>query len=126
MIKSQKGFSLIEIVIALALLGILATGFIGALGNASKSLSFTDERQTAITIAEHQMEYIKEQDYSTSYTQDPTITSNYPGYSVITYVESITSRDNNIQKIRIVVVNHNGKQIILAGNSTLEGYKVNQ
>jgi prepilin-type N-terminal cleavage/methylation domain-containing protein len=124
--KNTRGFSLIEVVISIALLGILAAGFMGALGNASKSLAFTDERQTAKTIAEHQMEYVKEQGYLTSYTPDPTITSKYPGYSVITHTESVTSRDNNIQKIRVVVVNPNGKQILLTGNSTLEGYKVNQ
>lgn len=108
-------------------MGILAAGFLGGLSNASKNLAFTDERQTANTIAEHQLEYVKGLSYAASYTADPFTTTAYPGYTVAISTANVTSRDANIQKISILVT-HNGKPIKMQGNatnSTLEGYKVN-
>ena len=122
-VKRQSGFSLIETVIAIGLMGILAVGFLGALSNASKNLAFTDERQKAKTLAEHQMEYIKQQPFLISYTPGP-ISSEYSGYSVTIYADNVTSRDANMQKIRIIV-SHQSKQILMVGNSTLEDYRVN-
>jgi prepilin-type N-terminal cleavage/methylation domain-containing protein len=121
--KREEGFSLLEIVIAIAILGILAVGFLGALRTGSKTLSVTDERQTAKTLAQHQMEYVKLQGYLTSYSPDPASAGEYPGYTVAIYADSVPARDGNIQKIR-VIVSHQGRAIIMAEDSTLEGYKV--
>lgn len=116
--KDQKGFSLIEVVIAVALLGIIAAGFLGALGTASKVLFTVDERETAKNLAESQMEYVKEQDYALSYA--PAVPDEYAGYSASIDVGTISSRDGNIQKI-IVTIEHHGEQVM-----TLEGYKTNR
>lgn len=70
--KDQKGFSLIEVVIAVALLGIIAAGFLGALATASKVLLIADVRATAESLVRSQMEYVKDQDYRASdYTPGP-------------------------------------------------------
>jgi len=125
-IKSEKGFSLIETVIATALLGIIAVGLLSAFNTSSKVLSVASEREIAKNLAEHQMEIVKNQNYAPSYTP-ASIPSQYmaAGYSVTIAADNINSRDGNIQKIR-VIVNHQGRPIILAANSTLEGYKVNR
>jgi prepilin-type N-terminal cleavage/methylation domain-containing protein len=122
--KNKRGASLIETVIALAILGIILVGTFENINVSLKVVAKTDERQIARSLAGSQMEYVKEQPYAVSYSPGP-ISSEYAGYSVAIYVANISSRDANIQKIRIVV-NYQGRAIIMAQNSTLEGYKVNR
>ncbi len=128
--KSEKGFTFIEVVIALAVLGIIAVGFLGGLATASKGLLIADERETANNLAEAQMEYVKNQEYDS--------TNNPPQYELLDDIDipdgySISvpmaerldpegdglDDDDGIQKIAITV-RHNGKEVL-----TLEDYKVN-
>ncbi len=122
--KNKSGASLIEIVIALAILGIILASLFEGINVSLKVLARTDQRQMAKSLAGSQMEYVKEQPYAVSYSPGP-ISSEYAGYSVAIYVYNISSRDANIQKIS-VVVSFQGSAIIMVQNSTLEGYKVNR
>ncbi|MEA3442624.1 MAG: prepilin-type N-terminal cleavage/methylation domain-containing protein [Chloroflexota bacterium] len=61
--KRQKGQSLIEVLIALAILGIVAVAFLTALSTASKSIIVSDEMTTAESLARSELEYVKSQDY---------------------------------------------------------------
>jgi prepilin-type N-terminal cleavage/methylation domain-containing protein len=61
--RNEKGLSLIEVIIALALLGIVGLAFLGALSTASKAVMVTDERATAESLARTEMEYVKSQAY---------------------------------------------------------------
>jgi len=65
-IKNERGFTLIEVLIAVALLSIIAVAFLSGLATASKALFIADERATAESLARSQMEYAKNQDYITA------------------------------------------------------------
>ncbi|HUW45840.1 MAG TPA: prepilin-type N-terminal cleavage/methylation domain-containing protein [Dehalococcoidia bacterium] len=60
---SSRGFSLIEVSIAIALIGVLAVAIMGALSYASTVLIMTDRQATAESLAKSQMEYIKNKEY---------------------------------------------------------------
>jgi type II secretory pathway pseudopilin PulG len=121
----QRGSGLLEVVIAIGLIAILSITFMGSLGQVSGTVSLTDEQQIAKTIAEHQMEYVNNLSFSTSYTP-ASISSTYPDYSVAVSVASVPSRDSNIQQINILV-SHQGRPIYLGQSAyTLQGYKVNR
>lgn len=107
--KNQRGFSLIEVVISIALLGILAVGYLSALNTGSKVLFMTDEQETAKNLAESQMEYVTGQPFATSYSPAP-IGDEYAGYSADIVTANVTSRDSNIQKIT-VIIEHNGEEV---------------
>ena len=57
----SRGFTLIEVLVALALFGIIAIVFAGGLGTASRAVFTADIRATAESLARSQMEYVKSQ-----------------------------------------------------------------
>jgi len=59
----SRGFTLIEVLVALALFGIIAIVFAGGLGTASRAVFTADIRATAESLARSQMEYVKNQEY---------------------------------------------------------------
>lgn len=60
----QAGLGLLEVLIALALMGGVATVFINSLGVSTASLRIVDERSVSESLARSQMEYVKNQDFS--------------------------------------------------------------
>ena len=62
-IKNEKGASLVEAIIALGLLGLIATAFTMAIFISTKSIMIADERTNAESLARTQMEYVKQQEY---------------------------------------------------------------
>ena len=117
-IKSEKGFSFIEVVIALAVLGIIAVGFLSGMATASKGLLTADERETANNLAEAQMEYVRNLQYHASYLKSTEILDEYEGYDVEIVTTSL--EDGNIQRIVVTVAHQNKPDVI-----TLADYKVN-
>jgi len=126
--KSEKGFSLIEVALAIALLGIIAIAFLGALASGSKIISISDELATAESLARSQMEYVKNQPYD-DVNNPPlyTLLSDIPdGYDIVVsaarldYYEDGYNTDDGIQTIT-VAVSHLGKPDPIV---TLEGYKL--
>jgi len=136
--KSEKGFTLIGVVIAVAILGVIAVGFLSGLAGASRALFTADERTTANNLAESQMEDVKNQPYI-DYSADPHDVYNTispptgSGYSVnltavpfepntgldYNQVGGIFVQDDGIQKIT-VAIDHHGREVMI-----LEDYKVN-
>ena len=68
---NSRGFTLIEVLIALAILGIVAVAFLSALTTASTALILADERTTAESLTRTQLEYVKSQPYNST-APDPT------------------------------------------------------
>ena len=127
--KNEKGFSLIEVLIAIALLGIIAVAFLGGLATASKALVIADERTTAESLARSQMEYVKNQDYdATNNPPQYSLLSNIPGNYTITIIPERldpngdgTGNDYGIQKITVTVDHQSKLEVII-----LDGYKVDR
>ena len=141
-IKNERGASLVEAVIALGLLGLIATTFLMAIFIATKSIAIADERTTAESLARTQMEYVKQQEYldaGVSEVEYPPIDlSENPHYSIwsvdslgFTVVEILgvpwdsqndvpAPTDVGLQKI-ILKIFHDSKEVLI-----LEGYKVDE
>jgi prepilin-type N-terminal cleavage/methylation domain-containing protein len=73
----SRGFALIEVVIAIALIGLIGAAVLTALSTASLALIIADERATAESLARTQMEYIKDNG-ATPY--DGNLTAPHPQY----------------------------------------------
>jgi prepilin-type N-terminal cleavage/methylation domain-containing protein len=69
--RDEKGFSLLEVTLALALIGIIAIAFLLALAGASRAISIADEQATAQSLIRTEMEYIKGEDFANLPTTTP-------------------------------------------------------
>jgi prepilin-type N-terminal cleavage/methylation domain-containing protein len=119
--KSEKGFTLIEVLVTLGIVGILGASFLSSLTNSTRAVVHTDQLDTGRALAQSMMEYVKEQKFSGSgYSPSSAITSQYPEFNVSISVStpgSAGQRDALLQNITITV-SQNGKTI-----TTLEGFK---
>jgi prepilin-type N-terminal cleavage/methylation domain-containing protein len=74
---ASRGFTLLEVVIAIALIGLIGVAVLSALSTASLALVISDQRATAESIARTQMEYIKD---NTATPYDGNVTAPHPQY----------------------------------------------
>jgi prepilin-type N-terminal cleavage/methylation domain-containing protein len=147
-LKNKKGISLIEVLIALALLGVIAIAFIGAIYVGLGSVAIADERATAESLARTQIEHVKQQPYrdadpsdvATYSARDVSADKAYDYYSVESYdreggiapigtivvipwnseSDDEVPVDAGLQKISLTIF-HDDKAVL-----TLEGYKVDE
>ena len=67
-VREEKGFTLIEVLISIALSAVIVSGVLITIGTASKMLVRTKNQETAKDLASTEMEYIRSQAFSGSYT----------------------------------------------------------
>ena len=122
--SSEEGDSLIEVLAAVAILGVIAVTFLGGVSTGSKGVYIADERATAESLAQTQMEWAKNASYTTNATQYSTAPiptgDDYINYSANITAQPLHITDDGIQKIT-VTIEHSGKEVL-----TLEGYKVDR
>jgi len=116
MIKSEKGNSLIEVLVALALLGTVSVLFLGGAASSTDARVNVDTRSTAKILAESIIDSVKKMDYDTSY--NITIPNGFATFSANLTVDSMAN--GNIQELT-VTVSRFGNQIL-----QLQDYKMNR
>ena len=129
-LRQERGFSLIEVCFATAILGIIAVGFLTGLADSTHSTGLSDERTMAESLARSEMEYVRDSIYVLanweyelplgypSWDTGHTVPSGYEGYAVHVAAAPLHVIDDGIQSITVTV--KRDEQAIF----TLEGYKV--
>lgn len=121
---SESGATLIETLVALALLGAIAVAFLSGLATTSRATVIADEQTTAESLARSQIEWARGADYvagASEYSPAPIPQGeDYAYYSVTIAAVPLHEPDRGIQKIT-VIVKHSGKDV-----TRLEGYKVDR
>lgn len=105
--QEQRGFALLEMLMALGLLGVIGVGFMAAMSTTSLSTARLDEHVQAVALARSQLEEIKSLPYASSYS----ITVSPPSpYSVAIQVVTIDDTNcviegncNTLQEITVQV-----------------------
>ena len=122
LVNGQKGTTLIEVLIAIALLGMIAVPFLTALSTSSRALIIADERTTAESLIRSEIEYVRSQDYcnaSWSYNVNSTgstvpgqpdwlvgshaLPDNCKDYSLTVGASPIVGEGDGIQNITVTV-----------------------
>ena len=112
----EKGESLAEILVAVAIIAIVLTVFLSALSTGAFSVAAVRKRVTAENIARSQLEHVKHSDFISGTNYYTPTTISHPGY---TAVISATTIITDLQLIT-VTVSHNGPIFMI------EDYKVNR
>jgi len=124
LVSAESGMTLVETVVALAVLGTIAVVFLSGLAISSKAVIIADEQTTVESLAQSQLEWVKGVDYvyeATEYSPAPIPTGrDYTGYSANITAEPLHTPDDGIQKIT-VTVRRLGEMVM-----ELEGYKVDR
>lgn len=107
----EKGVTILETAVALALLGMVSTAIFFGLATTSKAVFLANERTTALSLAQSQMEYVNTFD-DPPYAKVPIP---YENYDVDIYADEPYV---GIWKIT-VTVSHHGTPVY-----TLESYKL--
>ncbi len=115
-IQDQRGLSLVESIVAVAILGSAIVTFISGLSTGIIAVREGDQEAVAQRLVRTQLEYIKSCPYDTAYSEvdEPT------GYNISVEVASIPDTDTDIQKIT-VTISRDGDNIL-----SVEDYKVNR
>jgi len=125
--KGEKGFSLVEVVIAIGVLAIVAATIVTYFAWSFRVFGYVDVKATAESLARSQMEYIKAQPYSENGTYTRIDLGSFPGYD-IPWPPSVDNVTSGLQKITVTVIRtyfeEPGEQ--RTENVTLEGYKLNR
>jgi len=132
LVSGQKGTTLIEVLIAIAILGMISVPFLTALSTSSRALIVADERTTAESLVRGEIEYVKSQDYcnatwsynvtSTGSTLSPNspywlvashaLPDNCKDYSLTVDASPIVGEGDGIQNITVTVKRNTDKLVL--------------
>ena len=113
LVSGQKGTTLIEVLIAIALLGMIAVPFLTALSTSSRALIIADERTTAESLVRSEIEYVKSQEYDTTGNYTDIADADVPvGYDVYLNVTELVPGLQNIT----VTVERDGEVVLITSS----------
>ena len=118
-IHSERGFALMEALIAVAILGMTLVVFIAGLSTGLLATGSADRLSAAHELARSQLEYTKNDTYSAAPHTYATVTP-AATYGVTSVASTLGGGDANVELIT-VTVSKDGNAVY-----TLEGYKVNR
>ena len=130
-LRNERGFSLAESLVAVALLGTVILSLVGALSTGSLAVKATRETVVEQSLVQSQLAYTKSYPFDSGTTTYPTVDiydATYNpnpvtlpnGYSISVAVSDTQDTDSNIQKITATIT-LGGTTVMMA-----EGFKVNR
>ena len=111
--SSRRGFTLIEVMVAVILLGMMATGLAGFTGYVGKSRILGKQRSFALVIGQEAIEDARSRSFAT--TTDGTVTtSKSMDHFPMTVTTTIAANGLNMKVVQVSVKN--------AGNNELQRF----
>jgi type II secretory pathway pseudopilin PulG len=118
-LRSERGFALMETLIAVAILGMTLVVFIAGLSTGMLTTASADRLSTAHELARSQIEYTKNDAYSAPPHTYATVVPP-SGYGVTSVASAISGADANVELVTVEVTKDGA--VVFA----LEDFKVNR
>ena len=119
LLHGQRGTTMIEVLVGLAILGLVGGGFMVALSTTSIASGVIQVQANAENLARNQMEYVKSLPYQVAPTTYPTLPAP-ANYSLTAEAFPVAGADDQVQKV-VVTVSRAGESALV-----LEGLKMNR
>jgi prepilin-type N-terminal cleavage/methylation domain-containing protein len=100
LIRGQKGYMLIEVLVAVAIIGVVAVAFLSALTSGYLALVLADENTVAESLTRTEFERIRQDAYPVSGYVLPDA---LPGYDITVVVSDVDETDSPIQLVTVEV-----------------------
>ncbi len=116
LVRGQKGFTLVEVLVAVAILGVVAVGFLSALTAAYGAVIVADRHTKSESLTRTTFEYMRNLPYSANFNSPavafpaawhPDANYGYPYYPSTDYKVQVTSTlhtDNSTSPVKEIVV----------------------
>lgn len=117
--RSERGFTLIETLIAMAVLAFGLTSLVLAISTGVLSVGKVTQRGTLQNVARSEMEYVKNLPYTAAPADYPTIVAPDP-YTTTAVASPVGASDQGIQTVTVTVY-FQGSPLFF-----LEGYKADR
>ncbi len=101
-VRSQRGFMMIEMMLAVAIVGTAMFAVVSAFSTSARTSAFMEETTTAKWLATSQIELIR----TAAFVLTPDIYATVPspaGYTVANVTSAVTGGDSNIQIVTVTI-----------------------
>ncbi|HUU08009.1 MAG TPA: prepilin-type N-terminal cleavage/methylation domain-containing protein [Dehalococcoidales bacterium] len=122
--RGQRGIGLMEVLVAVAILGFIGASVVAALSTNYRATRITDEKVTAASLASDYIETIKSSSYNASYPEAESYNITVPiQYKVVSTTECTNDADDaesfstctgneTYQRIIVTVYRESGKEVL--------------
>jgi prepilin-type N-terminal cleavage/methylation domain-containing protein len=115
-VRRADGFSLIEILIATAIIAVALLAVVAMFPTAYRNVDWSGEQTTDVTLAQQRLEWVRNQPYASAALAGGTTTEplggNYTGYTRTTTVEDDTPVVG-VKQVTVAVASPSGKTVQL-------------
>lgn len=101
-VPSQRGFMMIEMMLAVAIVGTAMFAVVSAFSTSARSSVFVQETATAQWLATSQIEFIRTAEYVITPGTYTTVPSP-AGYAVANATSAVSGGDSNIQTVTVTI-----------------------
>jgi prepilin-type N-terminal cleavage/methylation domain-containing protein len=117
----QRGYMLVEVIVAVAIVGIIAVAFLSALTSGYLALVLADENTVAESLTRTEFERVRQMSYELTADYERLEPAPPPGYNVQVYVDFYPNDAEGDSGIKVVTVevSHQEEPVL-----TTKSYKV--
>lgn len=122
----QRGYTLVEVIVAVAIVGVIGVAFLSALTSGYLALVLADENTVAESLTRTEFERVRQMPYELTTDYERLEPAPPPGYQVQVYVDFYPDDAEVDSGIKVVMVEvfHQGESVLTTGSYKVDPKKL--